>query len=105
MANIHFRVWGNVITVIVQNIALDTDALQLQVAVVMQYNHVKRQTLAVFIVTSNPYHPSRVPLFLPFQKGLAKSNIEVLNIVYSFRKRLLCLLPTLRCLKLKRKKR
>jgi len=70
LANIHFRVWGNVITVIVQNIALDTDALQFQVAVVMQYNHVKRQTLAVFIVTSNPYHPFASSPLSSFSKGL-----------------------------------
>ena len=38
--NIHFPVWfGNVITVIVQNIALDTNALQFQITVVMQYNN------------------------------------------------------------------
>ena len=37
--NIHFRVWGNLITVIVQNIALDTNALQFQITVVMQYNN------------------------------------------------------------------
>jgi len=38
-SNIHFRVWGNVITIIVQNFALDTDALQFQITVVMQYNY------------------------------------------------------------------
>jgi len=37
--NIHFRVWSDVITVIVQNIALDTNALQFQITVVMQYNN------------------------------------------------------------------
>jgi len=37
--NIHFRVWGNVITVIVQNIVLDTNVLQFQITVVMEYNN------------------------------------------------------------------
>jgi len=37
--NIHFLVWSDVITVIVQNIALDTNALQFQITVVMQYNN------------------------------------------------------------------
>ena len=37
--NIHFRVRSDVITVIVQNIALDTNALQFQITVVMQYNN------------------------------------------------------------------
>ena len=36
--NIHFRVWGNVIKVIVQNIALDTHALQFLITLVMQFN-------------------------------------------------------------------
>lgn len=36
--NNNFRVWGNVITVIVQKIDLDTNALQFQIIVVMQYN-------------------------------------------------------------------
>lgn len=40
-ANIHFRVCGNVITIIVQNIALDIVAVQFQITVVIQYNHVK----------------------------------------------------------------
>jgi len=59
-----------VITVRVQNIALDIDALQFQITVVMQYNHVKRQTLAVFLITSNRGHRFASSPLTSFSKGL-----------------------------------
>ena len=54
-ANIHFRVWGNVITIIVQNFALDIDALQFQITIVMQYNHQHQRTfVATFAMQREP---------------------------------------------------
>ena len=68
-ANIHFRVWGNVITVTLQNIALDIDALQFQFTVVMQYNHVKRSQYSV-LIKRNPSHRFASNPLTSFSRGL-----------------------------------